>query len=189
MRGTPSHGSGTQLSSEPFGHSGATRLLSFSDYIIEQDGLDWAEMLRDWHWILPPEFEVWIVTRFADIVIVQDDGSVWLLDTGGGSYKRIADSREHFGDLADDPDTFGNWFMASAVDEMVAAGQLLDRTQCYSFKLPPGLGGDYAISNYMVTGIHVHLSLHGQIYFRTKDLPDGTKVTFTTDSMRVAPQQ
>lgn len=141
-------------------------------------------MLRDWHWILPPSLEVWIVTRFADMVIVQDDGSVWFLDTGGGSFKRIADSRDHFADLAEDPDTFSNWFMAPAVDEMVAAGHLLSAAQCYSFRLPPGLGGDYVPPNYMVTDIHVHLSIHGQIFGKTKDLPDGTKVTFTRDSVK-----
>ena len=158
--------------------------MSVSDYTISQEGLDWAEMLRDWHWILPASLEVWIVTRFADMVIVQDDGSVWFLDTGGGSFKRIADSRDHFADLAEDPDTFSNWFMASAVDEMVAAGHLLSAERCYSFRLPPGLGGDYALPNYIVTDIHVHLSMHGQIFGQTKDLPDGTKVTFTRDSMK-----
>lgn len=163
--------------------------MNLSDYIIPQEGLDWAEMLREWHWALPVSFEVWIVTRFADIVAVHDDGSVWFLDTGGGSYKQIADSRDHFADLADDTDTFANWFMVPAVDEMVAAAHLLGPTQCYSFRLPPGLGGDYTIANYMVTDIAVHLSMHGQIFFRTKDLPDGTKVSFTTDSMKVTPQQ
>jgi hypothetical protein len=163
--------------------------VSVSNYIIPQEGLDWPEMLRDWHWLLPASLEVWIVTRFADVIIVQDDGSVWLLDTGGGSYKRIADSRDHFAELAEDSDTFTNWFMASAVDEMVEDGLFLGPGQCYSFRLPPGLGGEYAISNYMITDIRVHLSMHGQIFFRTKDLPDGTKVSFTTESMRVTPQQ
>jgi hypothetical protein len=137
-------------------------------------------MLRDWHWALPKSFEAWIVTRFADLVIVQDDGSVWFLDTGAGTVTRIADSKDHFADLADDIDTFGNWFMVRAVDEMVAAGHSLGRSQCYSFRLPAGLGGDYIISNYMVTDLHVHLAIHGQIFGHTKDLPDGTKVRFTT---------
>jgi hypothetical protein len=158
--------------------------MSTADYIISQNGLNFSEMLRDWHWALPKSFELWIVTRFADLVIVQDDGSVWFLDTGGGTFKHIADSKNHFADLAEDPNTFGDWFAVRAVDEMVAAGHTLDPNQCYSFRLPPGLGGDYVITNYMVTNIHVHLSMHGQIFGQTKDLPDGTKVTFTTDSMR-----
>jgi hypothetical protein len=36
----------------------------------------------------------------------------------------------------------------------------------------------------MVTDIHVHLAMHGQIFGHTKDLPNGTKVTFTADAMR-----
>jgi hypothetical protein len=155
--------------------------MNVSDYIISQDGLNLSEMLRDWHWALPKSFEVWIVTRFADLVIVQEDGSVWFLDTGGGTYDRIADSKDHFADLADVPDTFDNWFMVRAVDQMVAAGHILGPNQCYSFQLPTGLGGDYAISNYMMTDIHVHLAIHGQIFGQTKDLPDGTKVTLKVD--------
>ncbi len=158
--------------------------MNISDYIISQDGLNLSEMLRDWHWALPKSFDVWIVTRFADLIIVQEDGSVWFLDTGGGTFTRIADSKDQFAELADDTDTFGNWFAVRAVDEMVTAGQHLGSNQCYSFRLPTGLGGDYALSNYMVTDIHVHLAMHGQIFGQTKDLPDGTKVTFTTDSMR-----
>jgi hypothetical protein len=67
---------------------------------------------------------------------------------------------------------------------MVAARHILGLNQCYSFRLPTGLGGDYAITNYMVTDIHVHLAMHGQIFGHTKDLPNGTKVTFTADAMR-----
>lgn len=155
--------------------------MNLQDYILSQEGLNLSEMLRDWSWTLPPVFDVWIMTRFADLIIVQEDGSVWFLDTSAGSYRRIADSRDHFAALADDEDTFRNWFMVSAVDEMVAAGHLLGPQQCYSFQHPPGLGGDYAVSNYIVTDIHVHLSLHGQIFGQTQDVPYGTKVTFTVD--------
>jgi hypothetical protein len=148
--------------------------MNIGDYIIAQEGLDWATMLEDWGWVLPPSFEVWIVSRFADLFIVQDDGSVWMLDTSAGSFTRIADSRDHFAALGDDADTFSNWFMVGAVDEMVAAGHILGRGQCYSYRLPPGLGGDYVLSNFMVTDLHVHFSIHGQIFRHTKDLPDGT---------------
>src|SRR5688572_20479673 len=104
--------------------------MNISDYIISQDGLNLSGMLQDWHWALPKTFEVWIVTRFADLVIVQNDGSVWFLDTGAGTHKRIADSKDQFAELAEDPDTFGNWFMVRAVDEMVAAGHNLSPNQC-----------------------------------------------------------
>ncbi len=158
--------------------------MSIADYIIRQDSLILSEMLRDWHWALPNSFEVWIVTRFADLVIVQEDGSVWFLDTGGGTFTHIADSKDHFSTLADEPDTFCNWFMVRAVDEMVAAGHVLGPDQCYSYQLPTGLGGEYVISNYVVMDIHVHLAIHGQIFGQTKDLQDGTKVTFSVDTMR-----
>ena len=63
---------------------------------------------------------------------------------------------DHFAELAEDEDTFGNWFMVRAADEMV-------------------------------TDIEVHLSMHGQIFCQTKDLPDRTKVTINPDSPRIQP--
>ena len=150
--------------------------MNIGDYTIAQEGFDWGTMLQDWGWILPSSFEVWIVNRFADLFIVQNDGSIWMLDTGSGAYKRMADSRDHFADRAEDADTFTDWFMVGAVDDMVASGQTLAHGQCYSYKLPPGLGGDYVLSNFMVTDLHVHLSVHGQIFGHTKDLPDGTPI-------------
>lgn len=155
--------------------------MNLQDYILSQEGLNLSEMLREWNWALPSAFDVWMVTRFADLIIAQEDGSVWFLDTSGGSYRRIADSGDHFAALANDVDTFRDWFMVSAVDEMVAAGHVLGPQQCYSFQHPPGLGGDYTLANYMVTDLHVHLALHGQIFGKTKDVPYGTKVTLTVD--------
>src|SRR5687767_14023924 len=107
--------------------------MNLSDYTISQAGLNIAGMLRDWHWTLPKSFEVWIITRFADLIIVRDDGTVWLLDTGGGTFEQIADSKDHFADVADNPDACGNWFMVRAVDEMVGAGYVPGAHQCYSF--------------------------------------------------------
>ncbi|MCB1088255.1 MAG: DUF1851 domain-containing protein [Verrucomicrobiae bacterium] len=152
--------------------------MNLSDYLLAHDKLDWSTMLADWDWILPPSFRVWMVNQFADLFIVQDDGSVWMLDTSAGSFSRIADSCEHFAEISGQEDLFSNWFIVDAVDDMVGAGNLLGDGQCFSYKLPPGLGGEYDLQNFIVTDLHVHLSLHGQIFRQIKDLPDGTSLTF-----------
>ena len=48
----------------------------------------------------------------------------------------------------------------------------------YGFKQLPVLGGKYEPDNFELTDIAVHFSMSGQINFKLKDLPDGTKVNF-----------
>ena len=153
--------------------------MNLQDYLLQREDEDWATLLEDWTWLLPKSFVVWLVNRFGDLFIVQDDGTVWMLDTSAGTFERVADSRDHFANIADQsPDTFDNWFMTGAVDDMVEAGHRLEGNQCYSYRVPAGLGGDYRLENFMVTDLAVHLSIHGQIFGRTKDLADGTKINF-----------
>jgi hypothetical protein len=151
--------------------------MNLTDYLTQQDGIDWSTLLDEWKWLLPDTFELWLVSKFADLVIVRADGSVWFVDTSAGSIQQIAESRDQFGEVIEkDVDSFCNWFMTFAVDELVAAGLTLNSGQCYSYKHPPGLGGPYEMANFVVTDLAVHLGLHGQIFGQTKSLPDGAKV-------------
>jgi hypothetical protein len=72
-----------------------------------------GDMLRDWHWAVPKSFDLGIFNRFADPVMVRTMARYGVLDTVGGTFKDIADSKSHFADLADDPDTFGNCLSGS----------------------------------------------------------------------------
>ena len=56
--------------------------MNVNDYLIDQTGLDWAELLSDWHWLLPEDFTLWLVNRFGDLFIGLGDGSVQMLDCG-----------------------------------------------------------------------------------------------------------
>jgi hypothetical protein len=57
--------------------------IKLTDYLIDQGGKDWAEMLRPWCPPLPTSFSVWMVNRFGDVFAVLEDGSVHLLDVAG----------------------------------------------------------------------------------------------------------
>ena len=72
---------------------------------------------------------------------------VYLLDIGAGTFKRVAEGREEFADLADVPKNGNDWLMIPLVDQCVAAGIRLGPRQCYGFKIPPLLGGEYAVHN------------------------------------------
>jgi len=153
--------------------------VNISDYLIEQQDHDWDDLLSEWHWLLPEKFTLWLVNRYGDLFIVRDDdSSVWMVDIGIGSIEYLASSRDEYANLLDIDDNADDWLMIPLVDQCVQAGLKLATGQCYSFKVPPVLGGQYDVSNTHVCNISVHYSLLGQIHNRIKDLPDGTQVRF-----------
>jgi hypothetical protein len=99
-----------------------------------------------------------------------------MLDVGIGAVERIADDRDHFADQIDVGDNANNWLMIPLVDQCVAAGFTLADNQCYGYKVPPILGGQYSVENVEPTDLSVHYSLLADIFRQTKDLPDGTRI-------------
>ncbi len=156
--------------------------MLLTDYIIDQAGLDWATLLRPCHSLVPKEFTVWIVNRYGDVVLVQDDGSVHLLDVGRGALSRLAGSRDEFAGRLDESGNADDWFMIPLVDRCVAAGLILQPGQCYSYRQPPVLGGNYTVENTTITSLAKHYSFYGELHDQIKDLPDGAKVQLRTTS-------
>jgi hypothetical protein len=152
------------------------RLMDVHDYLIDQSGKDWSELLSGWSDILPPSFTLWLVNRFGDVFAVFEDGSIHMLDVSIGAVKRIAEDRDHFADQIDVADNANNWLMIPLVDQCVAAGLTLAHNQCYGYKIPPLLGGQYSVENFELTDLSVHYSLLADIFTQTKDLPDGTRI-------------
>ena len=85
--------------------------MNINDYLIDQRGKDWPQLLSGWGRDIPESFTLWLVNRFGDAFLVVDDGSVHMLDAGGGQVSRIADSRDHFAELLDRDDNANNWLM------------------------------------------------------------------------------
>ncbi len=150
------------------------RLLA--DYLIPHEGHDWGELLSPWHELLPGEFTLWMVNRIGDAIVVFDDGSVHMLDVGGGSISRLADSKKEFAKKIDEGSNANDWLAIALVDAMVGEGERLERGQCYGFVQPPILGGDYDPSNLRRVPLKEHYRLLGEVHRRTKDLPDGAQV-------------
>ena len=155
--------------------------VNLDDYLLDQEGQHWSELLTDWHFLLPREFTIWLVNRFGDLFIVSDDGCVHMLDVGRGSLEKLASSREDFATQIDEGNNANQWLMIPLVDDCVRVGLTIGTGQCYSFKIPPVLGGEYSVSNTEVCDLSVHYSVLGQIHSQIKDLPDGTRVNIRLD--------
>ncbi len=150
--------------------------MQLSDYLLPLDGHDWASLLAPWGELLPSEFELWLVTRLGDVIVVLDDGSVQLLDTGRGAVETLAASREAFADRLDQGDNAAQWLAIPLVDALVEDGVTLAPGQCYGFVQPPILGGRYARENIRALPVEEVFGLRGEIFQQTKELPDGTRV-------------
>lgn len=148
--------------------------MNLTDYLIDQDGKDWEDLLSEW--MIPEPFILWLVNWFGDLFMVYGDGSVNMLDVGSGTFARLADSQDQFAQLLDTGENADIWLMIGLVDACVAAGIRLSPSQCYGYKIPPILGGAYDIANVEPTALSVHYSFLADIYAQTKDLPDGSKI-------------
>jgi hypothetical protein len=82
------------------------------------------------------------MNRFGDLFLVIDDGSVHMLDIGGGTLTKLAEDRDDFCRKIDEGDNANQWLMIPLVDGVVVAGLKLSPGQCYGYKRPPVLGGE-----------------------------------------------
>jgi len=150
--------------------------FSVNDYLIEQSGIDWPVVLSGWSWLLPAEFTLWLVTRFADLFLVLPDNSVHMLDVGGGTLSQVADSRDDFCNKIDEGENANEWLMIPLVDKLIAAGVTLQPGHCYGFTIPPILGGEYTVENVGPLAIGDYLCAYGSIHEQLRDVPDGAQI-------------
>src|SRR4051812_19826724 len=89
--------------------------MNVHDYLIAQAGLDWQSLLEEWHWLLPAQFRVWLLTRAGDLFIVVPDGSIHMLDVGAGTLQQVANDRDKFCVRIDEAGVANDWLMIPIV--------------------------------------------------------------------------
>ncbi len=150
--------------------------MDIQDYLIDQTGLDWQALLAERHWLLPPQFNVWLLTRSGDLFIIIPDDSIHMLDVGAGTLKSVAKSRDEFCNRVNDPEIANDWLMIPIIDQLAGSDILLAVGQCYSFRTLPTLGGSYTADKRMPFGIREHFGGWGSVQRQISNLPDGTQI-------------
>jgi hypothetical protein len=150
--------------------------MATHDYLIDHGGFDWPRLLSVWSWLLPAVFTVWLVNRFGDLFLALPDGTVHMLDVGAGTLTRLAESREDFLQKIEEGNNADDWLMTPLVDRLTAAGVVLGPGECYTYRMPPVVGGGYTVENTAVLGIAEHYGFYGSIHGQLKDVPDGAQV-------------
>lgn len=150
--------------------------VNIQDYLIEHSGLDWAALLEEWSWLLPPKSKVLFLTRAGDLFVELPDQSVQMLDVGLGELQRVAADQNELHKMISEPDVAREWLMMPVVDQLVANGLELGSDQCYGFRQLPIFGGAYSVENRVVLPVREHLGASGCLHRQVAELPDGAKV-------------
>jgi hypothetical protein len=155
-------------------------LISLADYLIDLNGKNWKALLHDWLYLLPSEFTIWMINKLGDVIVVFKDGSVHFLDLGAGQLSRIGNDGKDFASRLSHGDNSSIWLATTLIDGCRAAGMTLTENQCYSYRIPPFLGGAFAVENIEPSDIAVHYGLLGQLWSNTRSLPSGAKIEGVT---------
>ncbi|WP_148087920.1 DUF1851 domain-containing protein [Gemmata obscuriglobus] len=118
----------------------------------------------------------WRMNRYGDLFLISSDGAVSMLDVGTGTLTTVASNATSFDAQLTDEEIADQWLMGSLVESAVAAGLMIGRGECYGFKRPPVLGGDYTVENTFVLPVSEHLAFLGELHKQLRDMPDGSSV-------------
>ena len=146
------------------------------DDLFIQVSADGPDLLEDWRWLIRSEAQAFLVSSIGDAFLQNSDGVHWL-NVGDGTYTKVADSVVDFQSMFTHPPKLDEWFIPQLVGDILATGITRGPNECFGFKHPPILGGEYEPSNFEPTDLSVHFSILGQIHKQVKDLPAGTPVS------------
>ena len=134
-----------------------------------------SAMLGAWSWLLPHEATPILVTALGNVFLQVAGGRVAWLDVGAAELSVVAESLAEFQALLQTADRIEEWFVPDLVAAL-RAREPLGQGQCYSFKIPPTLGGQLEPANFHVLNVATHLAGMGKIQVQVIDLPLGTEI-------------
>ncbi len=133
-----------------------------------------SALLEEWRWKVGPDARFFKVTVFGDLFLKTSGGSVFLLDTGRGSYEEVASSEGGWEKAA--RQIGASWFHWPTLAKLRAAGRRLPDGNVYSWRHSLRLGGTDSESNVDVVELIVHVAFAAQIAKSTDGLPAGQRI-------------
>ena len=157
--------------------------ITWSELTISADGVGIDDLLSEWRWLVGDEdFQPVVISALGDLFLGSKDGRVFWLNAGWGEFMEVAQDGAEFKNLMVQPGNTDEWFAPQLIVQLLNACGALERHQCFSFKIPPKLGGTFDADNFEPTNLSVHFGILGQIHRQIKDLPEGTPIgEFSTE--------
>jgi hypothetical protein len=113
----------------------------------------------------------------GDAFVEKADGEVIFLDTLQGALKQAATNQNAFFKLLKAGALDPTWFNPDLVALLETRSEHLAPGQCYTYKLPPCVGGAFESANVEAIGVMVHFCIMGQLHEQIRHLPPGTKIS------------
>jgi hypothetical protein len=151
--------------------------ITWNELTVSLEGQNPDDLLSQWRWLIGEDTTLFMVSSCGDMFLSDQNGRVLWLDSGTGQLLQIANSVAEFDSLRQQQQNADQWFMPQLVGDLLVKGVKLGPGECYSYKKPPVLGGEIALSNFEPTDLSVHFSALGQIHKQVKHLPAGTKIS------------
>lgn len=134
------------------------------------------DLLSGWSWLLGEAYEIVLISSLGDLFLADAAGRIHWLDAGAGQLTEIAGSLDEFNLLRQQTVHATEWFIPELVGDLLQGGARLAPGECFSYKVPPVLGGQMEPSNFEPADLSVHFGILGQIHEQVKDLPEGTPI-------------
>jgi hypothetical protein len=155
--------------------------MELSEISLNHEAVDWSKCLQHWSWLLKdnPEFSIWMVTKFAEILVVDNEEAVWFISTAGASFEKVAESIDDFSDSLSDPEVIDYYFMPSVILSLEAEGKKLKEAECFGF-ITPNVFQEctFDTNNFKVTKIESYLIGLGDMLGSLMDTPNGQRVKY-----------
>ena len=151
--------------------------ITWRELAVDLSGQSSNDLLAEWRWLVPSTYSLHMVSALGDAFLSDTDGHIFWLDVGSAELTIIAETKDAFDHLRQQPDCADRWFVPLLVGDLLASGKSLAAGQCFSYKIPLTLGGAFEPSNFDACDLSVHFHTLGQIQEQVKPLPVGTPIT------------
>lgn len=149
--------------------------ITWNELTVSPTGVDLDELLSEWRWLVDDSHQVVVISALGDLFLRRNDGRIFWLDAGTAQLIQVATSADEFKRLM--AQNVNEWFAPQLVGDLLSSGKRLAPGECFSYTVPPVLGGAIEPDNFEPTDLQVHFGILGQIHRQVKDLPPGTPIS------------
>ena len=161
----------------------AVRLLDRSGYpegdiiFLDASASDVARAVEAWAWLLPDQTTIIAVSALGDIVFEDKAGGIKLLSPSlDAEVSMIAPDMGAFDILMLEKDFRDEWFLTGLMVGARRAGLTLQPGECYSFQIPPVLGGEISVANMVKLPLVAQMAVASQIHRQVSEMSPGDEV-------------
>ena len=162
----------------------AIRLHDLSGYpegdviFIDATASDVARAVEAWAWLLPDEATIIAVSALGDIVFEDEAGGIKLLSSSlNGDILLIAPDMGAFHEKMLEENFRDEWFLTGLMVGARRAGLTLQLQECYSFQIPPILGGEISVGNMVKLPLVAQMAVASQIHRQVSQMSPGIAAT------------